>query len=65
MAGPFKIECNTYTLAAKSKPVETASPLVAAAEEPVKPGYGAIIIIIGIIAVAAAGIAIYKKNAMV
>jgi hypothetical protein len=65
VAGPFKIEGKAYTMAAKSKPVETASPLVAAAEEPVKPRYGAIIIIIGIIALAAAGMAIYKNKATV
>jgi hypothetical protein len=59
------MESKAYTIAAKSKPVETASPLVAAAEEPDKPKYGAIIIIIGIIALAAAGIAIYKKKATV
>ena len=59
------MESKTYTIAAKSKPVETASPIVAAAEEPAKPKYGAIIIIIGIIALAAAGIAIYKKKATV
>jgi len=59
------MESKAYTIAAKSKPVETTSPIVAAAEEPVKPSYGAIIIIIGIIAIAAAGIAIYKKKATV
>jgi hypothetical protein len=59
------MESKTYTIAAKSKPAETSSPLVAAAEEPAKPRYGAIIIIIGIIAVAAAGIAVYKKKATV
>ena len=63
MAGPFKIEGKAYTIAAKSKPPGTTSPLVAAAEEPVKPRYGAIIIIIGIIALAVAGMAIYKKKA--
>jgi len=65
VAGPFKIEGRTLTIAAKSKQAETTSPLVAAAEEPAKPKYGAIIIIIGIIALAAAGIAIYKKKATV
>jgi len=59
------MESKTYTIAAKSKPVETSSPLVTAAEEPVKPRYGAIIIIIGIIALAAAGMAIYRKKATV
>jgi hypothetical protein len=59
------MESKAYTITAKSKPVETASPIVAAAEEPAKPKYGAIIIIIGVIALAAAGIAIYKKKATV
>jgi len=62
MAGPFKIEGKAYTIAAKSKPSGTTSPLVAAAEEPVKSRYGAVIIIIGIIALVAAGMAIYKKK---
>ncbi len=65
MAGPFRIEGKAYTIAAKSKPVETTSSLVAATEEPVKPRYGTVIIIIGIIALAAAGMAIYKKKATV
>ena len=65
MAGPFRIEGKAYIIAAKSKPVETTSPLVAATEEPVKPRYGAIIIIIGIIVLVAAGMAIYKKKATV
>jgi len=63
MTGPFKIESKAFTIAAKSKPAETTSPLVAAAEKPVKSRYGTVIIIIGIIALAAAGMAIYKKNA--
>jgi hypothetical protein len=65
MAGPFRIESKAFTIAAKSKPAGTTSPLVAAAEEPVKSRYGAVIIIIGIIALAAAGMAIYKKKATV
>jgi hypothetical protein len=65
VAGPFKIEGKAYTIAAKSKTVETTSPIVAAAEKPVKPKYGTVIIIIGIIALAAAGMAIYKKKATV
>ena len=65
MAGPFKIEGKAYTIAAKSKPAETTSPIVAAAEKPVKSGYGIVFIIIGIIALAAAGLAIYKKKATV
>jgi hypothetical protein len=65
VAGPFKMESKAYTIAAKSKLVETTSPLVAAAEEPAKPRYGAIIIIIGIIALAAAGMVVYKKKATV
>ena len=52
-------------MAAKSKPAETTSPLVAATEEPATSRYGAVIIIIGIIALAAAGMAIYKKKATV
>jgi len=59
------MESKTYTIAAKSKPVETASPIAAAIEEPAKPKYAAIIIITGIIALSAAGIAIYKKKAAV
>ena len=65
MAGPFKIEGKAYAIAAKSKPEETTSPILAAAEEPAKSRYGAVIIIIGIIALAAAGMAIYKKKATV
>ena len=65
MAGPFKIEGKAYTIAAKSKPAETTSPIVAAPEEPAKSRYVAVIIIIGIIALAAAGMAIYKKKAIV
>lgn len=65
MAGPFKIEGKAYTIAAKSKPVETTSPIVAAAGKPVKSRYGTVFIIIGIIALAAAGLAIYKKKATV
>ena len=63
MAGPFKIEGKAHTIAAKSKPAETTSPIVAAAEETAESRYGAIIIIIGIIALAAAGMAVYKKKA--
>ena len=65
MAGPFKIEGKAYTIAAKSRPSGTTSPIVAAAEEPAKSRYGTVIIIIGIIALAAAGMAIYKKKAIV
>ena len=65
MSGPFKIEGKAYTIAAKSRPAETTSPLVAAVEEPAESRYGAVIIIIGIIALAAAGMAIYKKKATV
>ena len=59
------MESKAYTIAAKSKTVETTSPVVAAAEEPAESRYGAIIIIIGIIALAAVGIAIYRKKATV
>ena len=65
VAGPFKIEGKAYTIAAKSEPAGTTSPIVASAEEPTKSRYGAVIIIIGIIALAAAGMAIYKKKATV
>ena len=65
MAGPFKIEGKAYTIAAKSKPGAAASPLADAVEEPAESRYGAIIILIGIIALAAAGMAIYKKKATV
>jgi len=65
VAGPFKIEGKAYAIAAISKPAETTSPIAVAAEEPAKSRYGTVIIIIGIIAVAAAGITIYKKNATV
>ena len=65
MSGPFKIEGKAYTIAAKSRPAETTSPLVAAVEEPAESRYGAVIIIIGIIALAAAGMVIYKKKATV
>jgi len=62
VACPFKIEGKAYTIAAKSKPAGTTLPLVAAAEEPAKSKYGAVIIIVGIIALAAAGMAIYRKK---
>ena len=63
MAGPFKIEAKAYTITGKSRPAETTSPIVAVAEEPAGSRYWAIIIIIGIIALAAAGMAVYKKKA--
>jgi len=63
VAGPFKIEGKAYAIAAKSKPAETVSPIAAAVEEPAKSRYGAVIIIIGIIALAAAGLVIYSKKA--
>jgi hypothetical protein len=59
------MESKAYTIADINKPVETALPIVATAEEPAESGYGAIIIIIGIIALAAVGIAIYRKKATV
>ena len=65
MAGPFKIEGKAYTIAAKSKPAETTSQIVAAVEEPAESRYGTVIIIVGIIVLAAAGMAIYKKKATV
>jgi len=65
VAGPFKMESKPYTIAAKSKPVEPATPIVAATEEPAKPKYGAIIIIIGIIVLSTVGIAVYKNKATV
>jgi len=65
VAGPFRIEGKAYTIAARSKLAETTSPIVAAAEKPVKSRYGAVIIIIGIIALAVAGMAIYKKKTTV
>jgi hypothetical protein len=57
------MESKAYTIAAKSKPAETTSPVVASADEPARSKYGTVIIIIGIIVLAAAGLAIYKKNA--
>jgi hypothetical protein len=63
VAGPFKIESKAFTIAAKSKTRETTSPLVAASEEPAKSRYIAVIIIAGIIALAGAGVLVYKKNA--
>jgi hypothetical protein len=65
VAGPFKIEGKAFTIAAKSSPAGTTSPIVAATEETAKSRYGAIIIIIGIIALAVAGLAIYKKKTTV
>jgi hypothetical protein len=65
IAGPFKFESTGLTMAAKSKPAKTTSPLAAATEEPAKSRYTAVIIILGIIALAAAGVAIYKKKAIV
>jgi hypothetical protein len=66
VAGPFKIEGKAYTIAAKSKPVETASPVVAS-DEPVVTRHWPPVIIVGIlgILVVAAGIAIYKKKATI
>jgi hypothetical protein len=64
VAGPFSIEGKAFTIAAKSKPTETTSPVVATAEKPAKSNYTAAIIIIGIIALVAAGMAIYKKKAI-
>ena len=63
VAGPFKIEGEAYTIAAKSKPAETTSPVAAAADKPVKTINVTAIVIIGIIALATFGLAIYKKNA--
>lgn len=65
MAGPFKFESKPYTIAAERTLAGTTSPLAAAADKPVKSRYGTVIIIIGIIALAAAGMAIYKKKASV
>jgi len=67
VAGPFRIEDKAFTIAAKSKPVETVTPVVATADKPVTPRRKPPFIIIGIlcIAAAAAGMAIYKKNAKV
>jgi hypothetical protein len=56
------METKTFTIAAKSKPSETTSPVVASAEEPAGPRYGIVIIIIGIVVLAAAGLAVYKIN---
>ena len=72
MAGPFRIESNTYTFAAKRKTVETAksveatSPVVAAADKLETTKRGSPVVIIGILCamtVAVVGLAIYKKNA--
>jgi hypothetical protein len=67
VAGPFRIESKAYTIAAKSKPAETASPVVAASDEPVVTRRRSTVIIVGIlgILVVAAGIAIYKKKATI
>jgi hypothetical protein len=62
VAGPFKIESKAFAIVAKGKPVETTAPVVATAEKPAKSNYTAVIIIIGIIALIAAGMAIYKKQ---
>ena len=65
VAGPFKIESKALTLAAKSKPQGTTSPVIAAAEESRRSGYGGLILVIGIIALAIAGVVIYNKKATV
>jgi hypothetical protein len=70
VAGPFRIEGKAFTIAAKSKsiePADTVTPVVATADKPVTTRRRPPFIIIGIlcIAAAAAGIAIYKKNAKV
>jgi hypothetical protein len=56
------METKAFTIAAKSKPSETTSPVVALAEEPAGPMYGIVIIIIGIVVLAVAGLAVYKIN---
>jgi len=64
VAGPFKIESKAFTIAAKGRPAETTAPVVAA-EEPAKSRCAAVIIIIGIIALIAVAMALYKKKATV
>ena len=56
------METKALTIAAKSETSETTSPVVASAEEPAGPRYGKVIIIIGIVVLAAAGLAVFKIN---
>jgi hypothetical protein len=62
LAGPFKFESKALTIAAKGKPAQTTSPVVAEAQEPVKSRYVRVIITIGVIFLVAAGLAVYKKK---
>jgi hypothetical protein len=55
VAGPFRIEGKPYTIPA-------AQAFVATGEEPAKSRYGAAIVVIGIVAVAAAGLIIYREK---
>jgi hypothetical protein len=56
------METKAFTIAAKSKPSETTSPVVASAKESAGPRYGTVIIIIGIVVLAAVGLVVYKIN---
>jgi len=62
VAGPFKIESKLLTIDAKSRSAKTTPPVVAASKEPAKSNYTAVIIIIGIIALIAVAMALYKKK---
>jgi hypothetical protein len=59
------MESKAYTIAAKSKPDETGSPVVAATDEPVVTRHRPPVILIGVLGIlaVAVGMAIYKKNA--
>ncbi len=58
VAGPFRIEGKPCTMAATRPPAATA-------EESAKSRNRIVVLVIGIIAVAAAGFAVYKKKAAV
>jgi heme/copper-type cytochrome/quinol oxidase subunit 2 len=62
LAGPFKFENKALTIAAKGKPAQTTSPVVAEAHEPAKSRYVRVIITIGVIFLVAAGLAVYTKK---
>jgi hypothetical protein len=62
LAGPFKFESKPFTIAAKGKPSQRTSPVVAEAERPAISRYVRVIITIGIIVLVATGLAVFNKK---
>jgi hypothetical protein len=62
LAGPFKFESKPFTIAAKGTPAQTTSHVVAEAQEPAISRRVRVIITIGVIALVAAGLALYTKK---